>query len=736
MADATRLPQGIVIQGSLLIARPIGTIVRNTADGALYASTNAVVPTYIAVASASTPIIGNVITVATVGGDHTTIAAAIAAAVAGDVILVYPGTYAENNPLTLPAGVSLNCVGRHEVTSMTCNNAGSHGLVAGGENEIIGLQITGASGAGSAAFHVPAGVENVEWHDCKIQDCDIGWLSQTNTVSPNIHCYMPNVERGTTTSVFKTDSGGLMNVVGAFVSDPVVATQVFHVDGAGSTIRVVSSRVNGGNTTDAALAENGGLAVVTACHLRSVATGLRVAATGGTLRGIACTIEDATTAVRCGAGGNIECDAIRISGSTVDLQTDAATSEITWSGGQVDTTKISQFAGSTIIANYLEAFAGDRGTTVLGELHVGAPGMGAETVLGEGDSSVIDMFVFTDDGTGTAFIDESADAKDGTAYSPFQTGAVGDVVYFGNSSREFPGLKINTTTALVHAGGSELIWEVSDGAGGWNAVAIMVTDADNPYTQYAQAAFERAPEFAQIRFDPDTVVWGDNTVNGQAARWFRCRVATAGLGTAPVVSSSDLTPTTQASTKLHTNRYEINADGLTERFGESIFPLLIPLGPRFAASGGASPGNAVFAPSANVGWTDNDGSFATAGDAVIWQVAVPPGLDTSRPITFDVYWAPSTTGVAPVTMRLIAVEIMEGDSVTGGALIEVTDDQVYTGSGTAGNAEAVVSHTVTLPNVRPGQTIVLQFERITATGGGTPAINVINVSASGFYWLG
>jgi hypothetical protein len=53
MADASRFPQGVVIEGSLAIARPAGTIIRSTGDGQLYASTNAVVPTYTALGASS-----------------------------------------------------------------------------------------------------------------------------------------------------------------------------------------------------------------------------------------------------------------------------------------------------------------------------------------------------------------------------------------------------------------------------------------------------------------------------------------------------------------------------------------------------------------------------------------------------------------------------------------------------------------------------------------------------------
>jgi pectin methylesterase-like acyl-CoA thioesterase len=64
-------------------------------------------------------------------GHYTTIEAAITAAglVAGVnrrvAVLVYPGNYTENNPLTLPEYVSLVCPGRHEATILTCANAGS-----------------------------------------------------------------------------------------------------------------------------------------------------------------------------------------------------------------------------------------------------------------------------------------------------------------------------------------------------------------------------------------------------------------------------------------------------------------------------------------------------------------------------------------------------------------------------------------------------------------------------------
>lgn len=71
--DASRFPQGIVIEGSLLTARPVGTIVRDSVTGGLFASTNAAVATYAAIypggRGAATPITAaTVLTLADSGG--------------------------------------------------------------------------------------------------------------------------------------------------------------------------------------------------------------------------------------------------------------------------------------------------------------------------------------------------------------------------------------------------------------------------------------------------------------------------------------------------------------------------------------------------------------------------------------------------------------------------------------------------------------------------------------------
>lgn len=101
--DATRLPQGIIIDSAgLAAARPVGTIVLNTADNMLYRSTNATVATYTAITGQAG--IGTAIPDPGTG-------AAIPVTQSGQIGLT-TGTGAETNTLAIPtfAGQQLGIV--------------------------------------------------------------------------------------------------------------------------------------------------------------------------------------------------------------------------------------------------------------------------------------------------------------------------------------------------------------------------------------------------------------------------------------------------------------------------------------------------------------------------------------------------------------------------------------------------------------------------------------------------
>jgi hypothetical protein len=183
MADASRFPQGIVIQGSLAVARPVGTIVRSTGDGQLYVSTNALVPVYSPLTGADQ--FPGVLTVAPSGGDFTTLTAAVAAVIAGQLILVFPGTFVEPAGVAIPANVTVLGLGGAERTvfsgpAFAGLTVGASCLVQGVNSSVpaaanaFALGGTGstlrecqATGVGSTAGYVAVGSDNV------IEDCTI-----------------------------------------------------------------------------------------------------------------------------------------------------------------------------------------------------------------------------------------------------------------------------------------------------------------------------------------------------------------------------------------------------------------------------------------------------------------------------------------------------------------------------------------------------------------------------------
>jgi hypothetical protein len=671
-----------------------------------------------------------IITVAKAGGDFTSIKSAMdsisdATSAKPYVIQVLPGVYAEDNPITGQDYVSIHCPGRHESTIMTCDNAGSNGINMGNNTDIVGLQIQGASTSGSAAFYIAAGKEDIEWHDCKIKDCDIGWHSETNVASPNIFCRDADIETGTCTSIFKASAGGLMNVVGAFVSNPVTATHAFHVDGSGSTIRVVGCRINGTNTTNGVYAENGGLAVLNSSHFRNLTIGARTAATGGTIRAVATTIEDPTTGVQCGANGRIDCDAVRLSGTTTDIITDAATSVVTWSGGEVDSTKITRFTGSRITAMYLEGFAGDLGTSIIGEFHVGRPDDPAETCLGGGDSHTIGMAAQTNtNGEAGSWVDETADAvsDSGSTVTVFPGTGAENSLYIGGDS-EFPGLKLDVTTVITLGGSGAIALEYWNGAS-WAALECMVTKATAPYTQYGETLFGNVQE-DQIRFG-DTTGWATKSLNSVTKYWIRFRVTTA-ITTSPVIEQA----------KLHTDRMEFNADGFQERFGAARKVVDVIWHRNIADSiSGSAPASENLDVSANIVLGAQANKFAnSAEDSIGGALIIPDGMDTSHPIVFDVDWySDVTTGNVELEVDYSYVSI--GDTLDG-TIAEISLADIAAVPGTSETLTTTQFELDISPLV-PGDYVAFRLFRDATVGNGDDtaagAVVLWNFRATGTFW--
>jgi len=304
---------------------------------------------------------------------------------------------------------------------------------------------------------------------------------------------------------------------------------------------------------------------------------------------------------------------------------------------------------ATVVLTFQDDKEGDEAWRVVGELSVGVPEQGAETVLGEGDSYTRGMVVLNytgatggGDGSFNADVSSAAASASGSTFG-FPSGATGDAIVWGSSletsadTLKHWGLKMKQTTAMSTDG--EVIWEVWDGAA-WAEMNVMSIESGLFY-RYANDVFIRASSSEQIRYGIGLeTTWASKSLNSNDLFWSRVRIVTQPT-TDPVFEQS----------KLHTSRFEVNADGTAEFFGTARYQeSLVTAGNAFGESGGVTHLTvAVGSGGVPTGWTqqNKNSDLNGNGDAIMMQYTLPSGIDTGQPIfvTLTYYSSAASTGV-------------------------------------------------------------------------------------------
>jgi hypothetical protein len=367
---------------------------------------------------------------------------------------------------------------------------------------------------------------------------------------------------------------------------------------------------------------------------------------------------------------------------------------------------------------------GDEAYQFTAELHVGSEDRPRESCFGGGDSHTRGLAGLTNTNleVGT-WNDITAGIKDddGSSVALFAGTGIGNAFYIGGD-QPFPGIKPEITTAL--SGGS-LILEYWNGAS-WVAIPHLSSDANTPYDQYAQLVFQRV-NTEQVRFGEITG-WTTKTLNTITKYWVRFRVATA-ITTAPQADRI----------KIHTNRTEINSDGVVEYFGaaEPIRPLIWHRSLLEELEGFAQPDVAI----------DIASGFSIKALANRWQdgnkdgsasfVSALPGLDTSRPLIYEVGWAPEATGAGNVEVQLDVVTVNPGDVLDGTLAYTQQLAQIVTGPFTAFTLQ-VTQFEISVPDLEAIGSLAIALYR--DAGGGnlddTFAGNAMHVYSNlyGTFW--
>lgn len=633
---------------------------------------------------------------------HATITAALAAAVFGDLVLVGPGTYAES--FTVPSGVLLRSVGGATVTTISGALATGTRVTLTGTNAVIkGFSVTLPTDAVPAITY--AGSTAASASGIQLAGAGASGKGITNTGTGVLTAIDVAYLSGACDIVFESTGGTLVVLSSTVVGFGAVAA-AFCVSGGG-VLEVFTGIVSNANVVDAIQCADGKMEL----------TGVGV--------------EAATTALHVTHNSaDVAVSSFRVRDVVTNhLLVDAAIApvRINISAAEMDRRKISHDAGTNIVLQFLDQTPGDKALVIHGELAVGKRGEGSESVFGEGDSYVMGMEVKTNTNLEVgawATITDAMKSSSGSTAAAFPGVGVGNAVYFGGDIK-FPGVKVDTTAAIALGAGA-LIWEYWDGSA-WQLFKVMAADAESvlPPAAYAQDVFGRVAH-EQVRWnDRAFTTWTAKALDGETKFWVRARISTA-ITTAPTLEQ----------VKLHSNRTEINANGVLEHFGTAE---------PFKSFGwhqrhmndltGSTSGNNSLTLTTNIGVDGIDNALANnAVDGIAAIIEVPEGLDTSRPINLTFNWIP-VSGSGDVEFESHSGPIALGDTLDG-ALLDTLQSKIVTAPAAEVLSQDFFDYDVA--DLVAGEMIAVSLFR-DATGGNLDdtlngAVTLGSIDVHGTFW--
>ena len=645
-------------------------------------------------------------------GDYTTIGAALAdigvGAVRSDlatpasavnpiVIQVNPGLYVETNPLVVPQYVTITSLVSSKgvvvypsvsgVAFFQVNpNASLRGLTISNFNFQTFTKVVATITRGVEFVGAAPGTGTIPCSDCLVYDCQECWYAAGTGVANSI---IPRIINSGAVSLVETNVIGFHATNGAsFVGVIVTASGFFGLggnmetgflcDGNNTLFQLVDANVN--FSTNGYVVENG-----TAGNFADMQI----------YGGITSNIGDPNPpndgdVVRVGNFSSLEIFNVNIreQGNQSNIlyfnglsQPPPNNSTARVSGVVLEQRSIFIATDFDISGTILGSTEDERQTLIVGELSVGLPNRGSESIFGEGDSHVFGMTVLTFDAFATTFTDVTSQVSriDGTSVAIFPSNTSGDILYVGMNPAlgVFYGLKATISVGATPTSGITNAsepptyaweWEYWDGTA-WTPFRIMSTLANQPYTPQRRNAFD-AGEY-QYRFDsiqdvnnffensdgtsgvfisssavingvngPNQWVtsttppgnWQTTTVNGTLLLWMRVRLITP-LTVVPEIDQL----------KLHTNRTEINSNGYLERYGTARTWKRVPGNfQTWRDDDAVSPGNQNLYFGDSIGLDMNDNNFVpTATDRICRILALPTDLDSSHPMILQWRWIPS-----------------------------------------------------------------------------------------------
>jgi len=591
------------------------------------------------------------------------------------IVKVAAGVYPEALNITIPAYVTVSGEGNVIIDASTNTTAKVFTMSAG--SALRGVAIQGHASTDWSVYMGVAGSCVID--DLVLIDSSLGVrVNHADAIATIRRCALLPYSAVMTTGI-KVD-GGSATITDTTVGGAQVLTNAIWADSSDAVAHVsILHCIENTNVVNALYASNSAALAVYQYDIHSATIGVYALSQASVIMG---------NGVMTGCGYGIYADGAATAVQGVGVQiSDSVTSTlfagsgVVMTGTGIGTSETMQIdPAATMLLQFLDTFEGDEGVSIMGELHVGSALQGRETCMGEGDSFVNGMLVYTYDGS--SYVDVTTAAKSASAstftYPNLNANSaiyVGCAVDVGADYYQFLGMKFLSTIAQV---GGTIVAEYWNNSA-WVEFNHMTTESSGDYYRKADSLFAVTAGSYQTRFDPDlTTLWTKNDPPSISTNlyWVRFRI-TSTLTTAP----------TFQQIKLHANRTEINADGYPEYMGKarSFVTVSVPWSAMQDSASKLGSQDLYASDNCNAGFVNN--VFDTAGDTIGTVFTMPTWVDTSGKMQVAIIFRPVSSGSLTMTAYLNSTS--DGDTIStsapGSTVGEVSD--AVTASVTAGQQD-------------------------------------------------
>lgn len=661
--------------------------------------------------------------------DYTSIKEAVTANYVDNMIFkIYPGTYIEDNPITLPKGSSLVGVGSASNTFIVAQNADEDLLVVYPGCKIKNFMLMNASGSGSRAIFYDGNLSltpsYVNTNKCIIRNCNIGIeATHSNAIIVADRCIImpagPMPDKG----AYIHDGAQfifLNSRVMGLASPPIPMNYGIYITGVGSLVSLATASIHRCNN-GVFLDDNATLDVNLATFLyndKSLIIGNTN--TESIVRGSTLQIKES---------------------STYDFDIQASDAVINLFSCELDEELINNPSGVKINAKIYTNKNDKKYQTMTGDLRIGSVINPASSSFGEGKYNTMLYSVLSNDNleAGT-WVDNTTYAKgDNGNFDLFQGTVAGNCFYIGFSTN-IPGIKINITTKTTTIQPKDdLIWEFWDGSS-WLEMKCMQTEIIIPNYSIVDSyvSVEKKQDiYFRIKKSSPLV---EKSLNGVTKRWIRSRIV------------NTISSVPQAGyIKLHTNSTEIYKDGMMFHYGDArnVHPLYLSY--QNIAASTTTVYDQDFYITDTFAMDKKNNSFPDTVDTIYtFNTYLPFDIDTSFPIKLrfafvcddatagDVQWIVNwkyTTSGDPVYLNIVDAPTTDSD------MINVTKTTSIGAS--QNNKDLRDSIELDIDNVAPidpnSENLLWIFLQRDATGGNandtyTGSVNIIQIFAQYVSW--